>query len=117
MNRLSSNDWLGTGPATHSSIGVPLGPNPLNRSSVSATMSVVSASVMIWEPETEFGSVARKVSDITAKSITTTSFSDFMYIPPVIWAVGGPIEERVVFRGWSDFRRTLLEGSPQATTW
>src|SRR5262245_10098669 len=107
MNLLSSNDRFATGGATHSSIGVPLAPNPLNRSSVRRFKSVVGASVIAWEPETEFGRVARKVSATTAKSITTTSFSDFIYIPPVIWAKCGPIEERVVFRGWSDFRRNV----------
>src|SRR5215475_879290 len=96
MNLLSSNDRFATGGDTHSSMGVPFVPNPLNRSSVKRIKSVVGASAMVWEPETEFGSVARKASAPTAKSITTTSFSDFIKFPPVTWAKRGPIEERVV---------------------
>src|SRR5215813_14117932 len=108
MNLLSSNDRFATGGATHSSMGAPLVPNPLNRSSVRRFKSVVGASVIVWEPETEFGSVARKVSAAKAKSITTASFSGFIYIPPVTWAKRGPINERVIFRGRTDFGGTLL---------
>src|SRR5262249_21064337 len=111
MNLLSSNERFATGGDTHSSMGVPLAPNPLKRSSVRRFKSVVGASVIVWEPETEFGSVARKVSAPTAKSITTTSFSDFIDFPPVTWAKRGPIEKKGCFsfiRGRPEFRGTLL---------
>src|SRR5262245_6884130 len=102
MNMLSSNERPGTGSATHSSIGEPFVPNPLNRSSEPRTSerrirSVVGASVMVWDPATEFGSVARKVSAPTVKNITTTSLSDFMYFPPVIRAESGPIDDGLLF--------------------
>src|SRR5215475_6411096 len=77
MNLLSSNDRFGTGGDTHSSMGVPLAPNPLNRSSVAVIMSVWRASVMVWDPATEFGSVARQTSVPTTKDITITILSDF----------------------------------------
>src|SRR5262245_3460741 len=95
MNLLSSNDRFATGGATHSSMGEPLAPNPLNRSSVSRTKSVVGASVMVWDPATEFGSVARQTSAPTMKSNAITSFSDFIYFPPVIRA-SGPIEVQLL---------------------
>src|SRR5215468_3923918 len=83
MNLLSSNDRFATGGATHSSMGAPLVPNPLNRSSVRRFKSVVGASVIVWEPETEFGSVARKVSAATATPRPTRRRSrrDFMTAP------------------------------------
>src|SRR5262245_65109348 len=91
MNLLSSNERFGTGSPAHSSIGVPFSPNPLNKSSVRASRSVVGASCMDWDPETEFGSVTTKVSATTTKSITTTSFSDFTYFPPIGWVIWGPM--------------------------
>src|SRR5215470_2841802 len=97
MNLLSSNERPETGGATHSSMGAPLAPNPLNRSSVSRTRSVVRASVMVWDPATEFGALARKVSATAVKNITITSLSGFIYFPPVIRAEGGPIQERLLF--------------------
>src|SRR4029453_8900932 len=53
MNLLSSNLPFpravgATGSFTHSTIGVPFTPKPLNRSSVLASMSVVGASVAVW---------------------------------------------------------------------
>jgi hypothetical protein len=60
-------------------------------------MSVVEASVMAWDPATEFGSVARKASAPIVKNITTTSLSDFIYFPPVIRAYAGPIEDGLLF--------------------
>jgi hypothetical protein len=59
--------------------------------------SVVGASVIVWEPETEFGSVARKVSAPTAKSITTTSFRVFIYIPPSIGPWGTQSKKGLFF--------------------
>src|SRR5262245_34239638 len=97
MNLLSSNERPGTGSPAHSSMGTPLAPNPLNRSSVSRTKSVMGASVMAWDPATEFGSVARNVSAATVKNIMIMSLSDFTYFPPVIRAEGGPIQERLLF--------------------
>src|SRR5262245_27536375 len=108
MNLLSSNERFGTGSPAHSSIGVPFSPNPLNKSSVRASRSVVGASCMDWDPETEFGSVTTKVSATTTKSITTTSFSDFTYFSSYWLGHMGPNGKRVVFRGWPDFRGTLL---------
>jgi hypothetical protein len=45
-------------------------------------MSVVGASVIAFDPTTEFGSVARQASATTTNDITTTSLSDFMCFPP-----------------------------------
>src|SRR5262245_3514578 len=91
MKLLSSNERPGTGSPSHSSMGVPLAPNPLNRSSVRQFRSVVGAFVTDWDPATEFGSVARTVSAPTTKDITITNFSDFIYIPPTGWVMRGPI--------------------------
>jgi len=55
-------------------------------------MSVVGASVIVWDPETEFGSVARKVSSPTEKNITTISFSDLMDFSPLGWVLCGTME-------------------------
>jgi hypothetical protein len=52
---------------------------------------------MVWDPATEFGSVARQTSATNTKDDAITSFSDFMYFPPEIRAVSGPIEERLLF--------------------
>src|SRR5215813_1858614 len=97
MNLLSSNEAPGTAGVTHSSMGVPLVPNPLNRSSVAFTRSVVGASVTAWDPATGFGSVARQTSDPTTNTITSTIFSDFINFPPVIRAGCGPIEVKLFF--------------------
>src|SRR5215510_16115281 len=91
MKLLSSNERPGTGSPSHSSMGVPLAPNPLNRSSVRQFRSVVGAFVTDWDPATEFGSVARTVSAPTTKDITTINFSDFIYFPPKGWVMRGPI--------------------------
>src|SRR5262245_49488624 len=98
MNMLSSNERPGTGSATHSSIGEPLAPNPLNRSSEPRTSerrirSVVGAAVICaFEPATEFGRVARKPSAPTTKDITTIILSDFMYFFSFgLGPVGDPI--------------------------
>src|SRR4030095_6542098 len=99
-------------------MGLPSAPNPLNRSLVGLSWlkPVVGASVMVWDPETEFGSVARQTSAPTVKSIAITSFSDFTYFPPVIRAEAGPIEVKVAFCGWPDLRGTLLEGNRHTAT-
>jgi hypothetical protein len=95
---LSSKERPGTGSATHSSMGVPLAPNPLNRSAgLFWFMAVVGAFCRVWDPATEFGSVARQTSAPIVKSVAIKSFTDFMYFPPEIWAVSGPIEERLLF--------------------
>src|SRR5262249_27574263 len=108
MNLLSSNEASGTAGVTHSSTGVPLVPNPLNRSSVARTKSVVGAAVMDWDPATEYGSVARQTSAPTAKSMTITIFSDFMYFFSSVLGHVGPNGKGVILSGWPDFRGTLL---------
>src|SRR5215813_1812698 len=112
MNLLSSNERPGTGSATHSSMGVPLAPNPLNRSSVSLFESVVRAAVTCTlEPATEFGRVARKPIATTTKDNRITSFSDFMCFPPVIRAGCGPIEERLLFEAGLILEERYLKGT------
>jgi len=39
------------------------------------------------------------------------SFSDFMYFPPEVWAVGGPIEERLLFEAGLILEERYLKGT------
>src|SRR5262245_42906162 len=97
MNLLSSKERFGTGSPAHSSTGAPLAPNPLYKSSVRMFKSVVGASCMS-KPLTEFGSVAAKTSKDAAKTIKTTSFSDFIYF--LLWVGSCEAQgKRVVFIG------------------
>jgi hypothetical protein len=47
----------------------------------------------------------------TTKSTTTIIFSDFMYLPPVIQAEGGPIEERLFFEANLILEKRYLRGT------
>jgi hypothetical protein len=60
---------------------------------------------------TAFGRIARKPSAPTTNDITIISFSDFMCFPPVIWAEGGPIEERLLFEAGLISEERYLKGT------
>src|SRR4030095_7189923 len=103
----------GTGSATHSSMGLPSAPNPLNRSLTGASwlMVIVGAFVAAWEPATGFGSVARQTSATTAKDITTIILSDFMYFPPERWVLWGPNGKSVVLEAGLISEEHYLHGA------
>src|SRR5262245_18713202 len=111
MNLLSSKERFATGAATHSSMGAPLAPPPLNRLSLRAFMSVVGASVIVWDPETEFGSVARKVSAHTEKNIATISLSDLMDFSPLGCVICGPMGNELLLEAGLNSEEHCLHGA------